>query len=79
MRILYDSKKLCHKNPFGTLIPGQNCALSIHVPQDVGATRVECLIRMDGTWDERIIPLTAAETKGPYVIYSGSFSLETTG
>ena len=47
MRILYDSKKTIHKDPFGTLVPNENCTLNIHIPQSVGATGVECLIRLD--------------------------------
>ena len=79
MRILYDSKKLIHKDPFGTLTPGQNCRLNIHVPQSVGATKVECLIRMDGTYDEQVVPMTAAEVRGPYQVFSGEFCLNAAG
>ena len=31
MRILYDSKLLAHKDPFGTLTPGQSCKVSVSV------------------------------------------------
>ena len=79
MRILYDSKKTIHKDPFGTLVPNETCTLNIHVPQSVGATSVECLIRLDGTLEEQVIHMTATETKGAYVVFSGSFSLQTTG
>jgi len=49
MRILYDSKKRIHKDPFGTLTPDEICTLNIHIPASVGAVKVECVIRMDGT------------------------------
>ena len=50
MRILYDSKKLIHKDPFGTLVPDQLCTLNIHIPSSVQATKVECIIsREDGS------------------------------
>ena len=71
MRILFDSKKLQHKDPFGTLIPDQKCMLNIHVPQNVGATKVECLLRMDGSGDERCIPMTQTAVNGAYVVFSG--------
>ena len=49
MRILYDSKLLAHKDPFGTLTPGQKCKLSIKIPAAVQATQVICLVqREDG-------------------------------
>ena len=44
MRILFDSKQPQFKTPFGTLIPGQDCTLHIHVPATVQAKAVECFI-----------------------------------
>ena len=35
MRILYDSKQLAFKDPFGTLVPEQVCTLTIHIPVTV--------------------------------------------
>ena len=79
MRILFDSKKLCYKSPFGTLIPGQICTLHLHIPASVGAVKVECILcHPDGSL-ARSIPLTREETVDAYEIYGGSFSLETTG
>ena len=79
MRILFDSKKLIHKDPFGTLTPGQNCTLNVHIPQSVGAVKAECVIRMDGTDNEQIVPMQPCETKGAYVIFTGNFSLTERG
>lgn len=42
MRILFDSKKLTHKDPFGTLTPDRVCTLNIHIPSNVQAVTVEC-------------------------------------
>ena len=39
MRILFDSKQLLYKDPFGTLVPGQSCTLHIHIPESVGAVK----------------------------------------
>ena len=47
MRILFDSKELCYKEPFGTLTPGQVCTLHIHIPASVGTVRVECVLELD--------------------------------
>ncbi len=79
MRILFDSKKLIHKDPFGTLTPCENCTLNIHIPANVGAVKAECVICMDGTNEERIIPMAATEVKGAYVVFTGNFSLDTCG
>ena len=43
MRILFDSKLLIHKDPFGTLVPGQKCTMHIHIPESVPTTKVECI------------------------------------
>ena len=79
MRILYDSKKLIHKDPFGTLTPNETCTLNVHVPQNVGALKVECVIRMEDTSEETIVTLLPSEAKGPYMVFSGSFSLTERG
>ena len=79
MRILFDSKKLIHKDPFGTLTPGENCTLNVHIPQSVGAVKAECVIRMDGSDNEQIVPMQPCETKGAYVIFTGNFSLTERG
>ena len=79
MRILYDSKKLIYKDPFGTLTPNETCTLHIHVPASVGALRVVCILRMDGTDWEQTVTMLPSETKGAYVVFSGSFCLEQRG
>ena len=47
MRILYDSKLLAHKDPFGTLNPGETCKLTIKIPVSVQATKVVCLMQFE--------------------------------
>ena len=42
MRILFDSKLPQYKTPFGTLVPGQECTLNIHIPAAVQTTHVVC-------------------------------------
>ena len=79
MRILFDSKKLTFKDPFGTLIPGQDCKLNIHVPQTVGAVKVDCVLHMDGSHDEQIVTMLPTQHIGAYTVFSGSFSLANTG
>ena len=79
MRILFDSKKLIHKDPFGTLTPNQTCTLHLHIPADVHATRVTCILnREDGSFCQEV-SLELESRNGPYEIYKGQFSLENRG
>ena len=78
MRILYNSKDLQFKDPFGTLIPGQSCRLCIHIPATVQPSAVECLLEsIDGV--QLTVPLHHALTKGAYQQWQGEFSLQDTG
>ena len=80
MRILYDSKQLIYKTPFGTLVPGQTCTLNIHIPGSVRSTEVTCILLCDdGKTTAQNIVLRKKENKGPYEIWSGEFSIPNTG
>ena len=46
MRILFDSKQSHFKTPFGTLTPGEECTLCIHVPASVQAKRWSAIFIM---------------------------------
>ncbi len=79
MRILFNSRLLQYKDPFGTLAPGQECSLNIHVPAHVQATRVECLFSgPDGT-HVQTSALGYKMKKGAYDIFGGKFTLEKPG
>ena len=79
MRILYDSKQLKHKTPFGTLSTGEKCTMTVYVPSTVQATMVSCIInRADGSHAMNAdIPFK--EKDGPYDIFQGTFSMFDTG
>ena len=79
MRILYDSKQLAHKDPFGTLTPGQKCKINIHIPTSVQATVVTCNLALEDGQPLKTVKLEYRMKKGPYEIYTGEFSLEETG
>ena len=79
MRILFDSKQLMYKDPFGTLVPDQLCTLHIHIPASVQATGVACVIlNQDGT-PSREIPMVYRMKKGAYEIFQGKFSFPEPG
>ena len=80
MRILYDSKLLAHKDPFGTLTPGESCKLNIHIPAAVQATKVMCMVQLEGGEPCMEVPMKAqAKMEGPYEIFSGELKLEKRG
>ena len=79
MRILFDSKQQLYKDPFGVLVPGQECRLCVHVPASVRASLVRCRIRLEETGEERSVPMEKRETLGAYEVFRGTFSLEKRG
>ena len=79
MRILYDSKQLQFKTPFGTLLPGEICMLHIHIPATVRTQKVECLICLHDGSNSMSVPLVFQQQDGPYEIFRGSFSLSEPG
>ena len=79
MRILFDSKKLNYKDPFGTLNPGQNCTLHIHIPTSVGAVKAECLLTRDEDGRTISVPMYPVKELGDYTVFGGDFSLPEAG
>ena len=79
MRILYDSRLLRHKTPFGTLTPGEECTLTICIPAAVQTTAVRCILNYENGSHAQDVALTLAEKDGPYEIYRGSFSIPREG
>lgn len=79
MRILFDSKQLIYKNPFGTLVPGEKCVLHIHIPSSVQAAQVKCVLTHEDGTPAQEVPLHYEQTKGAYVVFGGEFSLPEPG
>ncbi len=79
MRILFDSQEAKYKTPFGTLSQGELCALNIHIPCSVQATKVECILDFENGESGLTATLTKDRTEGPYDIFSGSFTLDKPG
>ena len=78
MRILFNSKDLQYKDPFGTLIPGQNCKLHIHIPASLQTTCVTCHFdSVDGV--NLTVPLSMELENGAYQQWGCEFSFEKTG
>ena len=79
MRILFDSKDTAHKSPFGTLTPGQECTLNLHIPSSVGAKSVVCQFNQENGTPFQETALALHEKRGAYDIFRGTFRLETPG
>ncbi len=79
MRILYDSKQTQFKSPFGTLVPGEECTLNIHVPHTVQAKSVECVLQNEDGSHLRTVPMEFAKKIGAYEIFKGSFAFDAPG
>lgn len=79
MRILFDSKQLQFKSPFGTLVPNETCVLHIHIPAQVGASYVACCFCYEDGSPAWEIPMHLEEFQGAYQIFRGTFRLEYRG
>ena len=79
MRILYDSKQLQFKDPFGTLVPGQTCTLNIHIPSTVQTTAVECIFTREDGSPALSVDLAYHKKLGAYDFFQGKFSFDTRG
>ena len=79
MRILYDSKLSDYKTPFGTLVPGQLCALNIRIPATVKTTAVSCVLCREDCAEFDAVPLSFSCRRDAYEVWSGSFSLREPG
>ena len=79
MRILFDSKNLTYKDPFGTLIPGQDCSFNIQIPATVNATKVNCVFLWEDGSLAYEFPMTYRMKKGAYETFQCKFSLPVTG
>ncbi|MBO5323010.1 MAG: glycoside hydrolase family 13 protein [Oscillospiraceae bacterium] len=79
MRILFNSKDTQFKEPFGTLIPRQECTLRIHIPATVQATKVECVILNEDHSPAKTVPMSFQFKKGAYEQFGGKFCFEKPG
>ena len=79
MRILFDSKQLQFKDPFGTLTPGQVCTLNIHIPVSVQAAAVTCVFNQENGTPGFTAELTHRKKLGVYDVFTGSFSIAEPG
>ena len=79
MRILFDSKKKLHKEPFGCVKPREQCTLRIHIPKTVETAAVHVIFRKDEDGSCKEFSFTQKETRGAYQVWESVFSLDAPG
>ena len=79
MRILYDSKSLVYKKPFGTIREGEKCEISIDIPKHCKTKEVfvEFFTEQDKTFEFALSE--KAELDENYERYSGNFQVAAAG
>lgn len=76
MRILYNSKDTEFKSPFGTLIEGQKCKISIHIPKSCQTVGVNLIFLFENMCEYKSVPMERCDTTDDYEIFSCTFTLE---
>ncbi len=79
MRILFDSKDLSYKDPFGTLTEGQSCRFAVRVPSSCGATSVVLVLNGEDGSENSAHPLGFSGSDGGYDRFEASLVLPAPG
>ena len=79
MRILFHSADEAFKSPAGTLTPGENCTLRVHIPAQIQTQEVICVMEWENGRPAFQFPLKRESVEGPYEIYEGSFQFRERG
>lgn len=79
MRILYDSKNLKYKSPFGCLSEGEKCTMRIDIPSSCCAIEVVLILKNEHTDEKTEVLFSLKETVGDYDIFSCEFTLDKAG
>ena len=73
MNILYDSRCIGDKSPFGPVWAGQACRVRVRVPAECGARRVTL------TAQDLAVELARRGEDGPYHVFAAAFTPDTPG
>jgi len=75
MRILYDSKILKHKKPFGTLTEGQKCEIKIHIPSSCRTVKAFLVFLKDGGDEYARFSMVKTSEQDGYDVFGCVFAL----
>ena len=76
MRILYNSKDIAFKSPFGTLTEGERCRITINVPSSCKTIEVRLILLLENMCEYKSFPMEFRKTENGYDLFSVSFILE---
>ncbi len=76
MRILYNSKDTRFKRPFGTLIEGQKCKISIHIPKSCETLQVRLVLLLENMCEYKSVLMELRDVADDYEIYTCTFAFE---
>lgn len=76
LRILFDSHNKIHKSPFGTIVPKELCAFSVHIPADVKTVSAQLAITCDRTGETHRVALQKTGAQGDYEFWSCETSFD---
>ncbi len=79
MRILYDSKDPLFKEPFGTLLPGESCRISVQIPVSCKTREAKLVFGHENGEIFAEFPMKMIRSDTDYEVYSVVFSLEKEG
>ena len=79
MRILYDSRQLRHKTPFGTIRTGECCIMRVFLPRDCGGVGVRLMLENCDNIMVSETPFVFEQRDGDYDIYRCEFSTDDRG
>ncbi len=79
MRILYDSKNLKFKSPFGTLKENESCSIAVLVPQHCKTNSVYIKFKTEDLNDACSFELFKEKEENDYEIYRTNFKIDKAG
>ncbi len=79
LRILYNSRDLEYKEPFGTIRVGEPCTLRIKIPCYCHTGQAACILRREDGREFMQVPLRLEQTLLPYETWTCRFTVEEPG
>lgn len=74
MRILYDSKNIYHKTPFGCVKENERCSLRLDIPKNCRTKQVHLIIKTEESFEMKV-PFLKEKTNEEYECFRTEFSL----
>lgn len=79
MRILYDSRSLSYKDPFGVLTEGQTCTLRIKIPKQVETRSVQLVVEREDALHTAEFSFLWAGNEDEYDVFRCEFRIHSRG